>query len=314
MAITNENWIDRSLRAFLGLACLQLAYFWLGGWWATLFYLLSAMIFLTAVVGFCPLYRVLGLRSTAGKVWLTAVGLVFIAQLVLGSYASHFFSKKFYLKDFNVMNNHYKQALFFSGQENRAKAIDNYDQLLLTYADFENKYLAYHPYAIKDDGQFNDDLIQIEGILTGAADNIHSGDLHQAHLMLEKVRPIFQNIFKRNNFSMLAVTLVDFHDSMELMLAAAALKDTTQVQALYPMVAKKLQAIEVEAYDADIQAIRDNLETLFNLAENGAVDQLTAQGEKLKSSFVKVYLQRGYIDSPKQNCLIINNNNESRWI
>ncbi|ABM04458.1 hypothetical protein Ping_2751 [Psychromonas ingrahamii 37] len=296
--LINENRIDRSLRAFVGLACLQIAYFWLSGWWMTLFYLLSAVLFLTAAVGFCPLYRVLGLRSnnkqsTAGKVWLTIAALVFITQLVLGSYASHFFSKKFYLEDFNVMNNNYKQALFFTGQENRAKAIDNYDQLRINYARFKNKYLAYHPYALKGDGQFNDDLIRIEEILTETADNVRSGDLHQAHLMLEKVRPVFQNIFKRNNFSMLAVTLIDFHDTMELMLTAATLKDATQVKALYPQVDKKLQAIEVEANDADIQAIRDNLETLFKLAKSGAVEQLTAQGKKLKSSFVKVYLQRG---------------------
>jgi hypothetical protein len=29
-SLSNENWIDLSLRAFVGLACLQLAYFWLG--------------------------------------------------------------------------------------------------------------------------------------------------------------------------------------------------------------------------------------------------------------------------------------------
>lgn len=297
-SLTNENWIDRILRAFVGLAFLQLAYFWLGGWWAAIFYLLSAIMFLTAMVGFCPLYKVLGLRSNskqskAGKVWLTVAGLVFITQLVAGSYASHFFSKKFYLKDFNAMNNYYKQALFFTGQENRAKAVENYDQLLLTYADIEDKYLAYHPYALKGDDQFNDDLIRIEDILTGVADNVQSGDLHEAHLILEKVRPVFQDIFKRNNFSMLAVTLVDFHDNMELMLDAATLKDANRVQSLYPQVNEKLQAIEVEANDAEIQAIRSNLDTLFNSAESGAVDQLPAQGEKLKSSFVKVYLQRG---------------------
>lgn len=296
-SLINENWIDRTLRAFMGLAFLQLAYFWLGGLWATVFYLLSAIMFLTAVVGFCPLYKVLGLRnskqSNAGKVWLTLAGLVFMTQLVAGSYASHFFSKKFYIKDFNVMNSHYKQVLFFSAQENRAKAVENYDQLVVSYAAFENKYLSYHPHALKGDTQFNDDLIRIEGILTGAADNVHRGDLLQAHLALEKVRPVFQNIFKRNNFSMLAVTLVDFHDNMELILAAATQQDATRVQALYPQVNKKLQAIEAEANDAEIQAIRSNLDTLLTLAESGAVDQLSAQGGKLKSSFVKVYLQRG---------------------
>ena len=61
--LTNEGWIDRTLRAFVGLAFLQLAYFWLGGLWATIFYVLGAILILTAAIGFCPLYKVLGMRT-----------------------------------------------------------------------------------------------------------------------------------------------------------------------------------------------------------------------------------------------------------
>ena len=56
---------------------------------------------------------------------------------------------------------------------------------------------------------------------------------------------------------------------------------------------EKLQAIEVEANDAEIQSIRANLDQLLTLAKSSAVAELPAQGDKLKSSFVKVYLQRG---------------------
>ena len=54
---------------------------------------------------------------------------------------------------------------------------------------------------------------------------VHTGDLHEAHLELEKVRPVFQEMFKRNGFSLLSVALVDFHDAMEVMLDAANAKD-----------------------------------------------------------------------------------------
>jgi len=297
-SLTNEGWIDRTVRAFVGLAFFLLAFFWLGGLWATIFYALSVVMFLTAVVGFCPIYKAVGLRTNSNhtapsKVWLTVAGLVFVVLLVGGSYASTFFSKKFYLEDFNAMNGYYKQALFFTGQENREKAVENYDQLVTAYAGFEDKYQAYHPYALKGDSQFDADLTRIEGMIAGAADNVHSGDLHEAHLMLEEVRPVFQDIFKRNNFSMLAITLVDFHDTMELMLDAATAQNAAEVQAVYPQVNEKLQAVESEANDAEIQAIRANLDKLLNLAQTGAVDELPAQGNQLKSSFVKVYLQRG---------------------
>ena len=294
----NTGWIDRAARALLGLAFFQLAFFWLGGFWAVLFYALSALMFVTAAVGICPLYKALGLTThaagkTPGKVWITVAALAFVALLIGGSYASNFFSKKFYLEDFNAMNNYYKQALFFTGQEKREQAVQNYDQLVIAYTDFETKYQNYQPYALKGDAQFTGDLTRIEGMIAGAADNVHSGDLHQAHLMLEEVRPVFQDIFKRNNFSMLAVALVDFHDAMELMLDAATAQDAAQVQAIYPQVSEKLQAVEAEANDAEIQAIRANLDGLLNLAQQGTVAEMPAQGDQLKSSFVKVYLQRG---------------------
>jgi hypothetical protein len=92
---------------------------------------------------------------------------------------------------------------------------------------------------------------------------------------------------------MLSITLVDFHDAMELILDPANAKDPQQVIGIYPQVSEKLHAVEVEANDAEIQAIRTNLDALLSLAQRGAVDALPAKAGELKSSFVKVYLVRG---------------------
>jgi hypothetical protein len=40
-------------------------------------------------------------------------------------------------------------------------------------------------------------------------------------------------------------------------------------------------------------AIRTNLDELLALAKDAKLDQLAAKAEQLKSSFIKVYLQRG---------------------
>lgn len=154
-------------------------------------------------------------------------------------------------------------------------------------------YSAYHPYAVKGDAQFNGDLEHVATMITGVSDQVHSGDLAQAHVALEQVRPVFQDIFKRNNFSMLAVALVDFHDAMELILTAANAKDPQQVIALYPEISAKLNVVETEANDAEIQTIRQNLDNLLSLAKDDAADELPAKAGELKSSFVKVYLVRG---------------------
>ena len=62
-------------------------------------------------------------------------------------------------------------------------------------------------------------------MMQAVKEGVKTGDLQQAHLDLEKVRPVFQQLFKRNGFSMLAVALVDFHDSMELILDSANAKN-----------------------------------------------------------------------------------------
>lgn len=290
---------DRIARTFLGVASLELAFFWCSGVWQIVAYLLGVILLFTAAIRFCPLYRIFGIKTIQpkekrlGKVSLAISWVLIIAVLVGGSFASNFFTRKLFLEDFNAMNESYKQTLFLTGKNEREKAIAKYDSLLPAYRGFQEKYSAYHPYTLKNDGQFNSDLARVSEMILGVNDLVRTGDLHQAHLSLEKIRPVFQDIFKRNGFSMLAVALVDFHDAMELMIAAAGDKDQNKLIALYPQVSDKLKAVEAEANDAEIQAIRTNLDELLGLAKDASNDKLVTKGEELKSSFIKVYLKRG---------------------
>ena len=297
--MNNLHPIDRFVRAFAGIALLELGYFWLAGGWQIGAFVVGAVLLITALAKFCPLYSLLGLRTghaqtnAPGKVYAVLAGLALLAVLVGGSYASQFFTRKLFLEDFNAMNDHYKQTLFLTGKNERAKANEKYDLLLPAFARFQAKYSAYRPYALKNDTQLAADLAAVQGMLAGVNEPVRTGDLQQAHLALEKVRPVFQQVFKRNGFSMLAVALVDFHDDMELMLEAAASKNADKLLALYPQVSDKLKAIEAEASDAEIQTIRKNLDALRDQAQAKSLDALPAAGEALKSSFVKVYLKRG---------------------
>lgn len=295
----NMNTLDRIVRAVLGIAFLELAYFWLAGAWQVAAYLAGAVLVATALIRICPLYRILGISTDRGaakgpgKAVLAAAWLLLIAVAAGGSYASGFFTRKLFMEDFNAMNNYYKQTLFLTGKNEREKAVANYESLLPAYKKFQDKYSAYRPNALKGDGQLTADLARVAGMLTGVGDLVRTGDLHQAHLDLEQVRPVFQDMFKRNGFSLLAVALVDFHDAMELMLDAANARDPGKVGTLYPQVSEKLKVVEAEQNDAEIQAIRKNLDGLFDAAKDARADQLPAKGEELKSSFVRVYLKRG---------------------
>ena len=297
--MTNTHPIDRFVRALLGVALLEIGFFWASGAWQWAAYAASLVMFTTALVNFCPIYRVLGLssRSTAtlpaSRTKTVIAWAMLLAVLVGGSYGSYFVTKKAFLEDFNAMNDHYKQTLFLTGKNEREKANAKYALLVPALDGFVAKYTAYQPYALRGDTRLAADMESVTNMVAGVAEMVKTGDLHEAHLALEKVRPVFQELFKRNGFSMLAIALVDFHDAMELMLDAATAKDHTKLISLYPAVSDKLKAVEVEANDAEIQAIRQNLDALLAAAQAGKSDVTPAMGDKLKSSFVKVYLQRG---------------------
>jgi len=295
--VKNIHPIDQTVRLTLGIALLELAYFWLFGAAQVASYLAAAVMLATGSFRFCPLYRVLGFRPSDAPAPGTAVKAVVAVELLMvlvgGSYASVFLSRKVYLEEFNLVNDFYKQTLFLTGRGQRENANANYDKLLPAYQQFKNKYLAYRPFVLRSDSQLTTDLGRVEAMLQGVNALVRTGDLHQAHLDLEKVRPVFQDIFKRNGFSMLSVALVDFHDTMELMLDAGNAKDAVKTLTIYPQVNEKLQAVEAEANDPEIQAIRRSLEVMATLAKDHESDKLPAQAEVLKSSFIKVYLKRG---------------------
>ena len=126
--------------------------------------------------------------------------LVLLALIGGGSYASAFFSRKIFLEDFNAMNHFYKQTLFLTGKEQREEAVANLDQLKPAYAAFTAKYATYRPYDLKGDGQLESDFAAVGKILTDVEPLVRTGDLHQAHLDLEKVRPVFQDVFQAQWF------------------------------------------------------------------------------------------------------------------
>ena len=299
MNYKNMGTPDRVIRALLGVGLLQAGYFWLIGNWQITAYAAGAIMVATALMGICPLYRIFGISSlgtdakASSKTTVTAGILLVLAAAIGGSAGSSFFTRKTFLEDFNALNDAYKQTLFLTGKGDREKAVVQYERLLSNYQIFKTKYSAYQPHALKNDRQLASDLNRVADIFSNINDKVRTGSLNQAHLELEAVRSVWQNMFKRNGFSMLSVTLVDFHDVMELMLKAANAKDADELIKLYPQVDEKLKAVEAESNDLEIQVIRKNLDDLLALAKNANLIELPAKGEILKSSFVKVYLIRG---------------------
>lgn len=298
MLIKNEGLVDRLSRLLLAEILAILAWFWLAGTIQIIAYILAVLMLMTAIIGFCGLYQILGINTNKRavkkrKLIIVIAGLIFIAIAVAGIYYSLFFTKKIFLEDYNKMNNYYKQTLFNTGQEKRADSVTNYDQLVREYAVFSKKYSTYHPQVIRTDSNFYADLAKVDILIGGLKDKVYTGDLKSAHTDFEAVRPIFQDILKRNNFSMLAVYLVDFHDSMEKVIEEADKKNADGVINTYVEADEKLKAVEEVANDEEIVNIRTKLNTLLETAKNNQIENLSTQAAELKSSFVKVYLKRG---------------------
>jgi hypothetical protein len=294
----NEGILDRLIRLILAEIFFILAWFWFGGIAQIVLYILGVMMVVTAAMGFCGLYKLIGFNTNKkdkkiSKVLIAFFVVIFLAVALAGSYYSIFFTRKIFLEDYNVMNNYYKQTLFNTGQEKRSESIYNYDNLVLEYAKFSTKYYNYHPRVIANDKNFNSDLAKVSALISNLKDKVYTGDLKESHTNFEEVRPIFQDILKRNGFSMLAVYLVDFHDSMEKVIAEADKKSSAGVIETYNDANSKLMTVEEVANDDEIKAIRNNLEALLNLAKSGNTESLSAKAAELKSSFVKVYLKRG---------------------
>jgi hypothetical protein len=299
LMIKNEHTVDQAVRFVLAEILFLTAFFWLGGFWMYIVFALSLVMFVTGITGFCALYKIFGIDTNKSfpqvskKIATIVTVLILVALGIGGSYASMFFSKKIFLEDYAAMNNYYKQALFFTGQDKREESIKNYTKLVEEFGDFSEKYQKYHPFVISRDKQFNSDLAKVSEIIASQSQIISAGDLKSSHLTLETVRPIFQDILKRNGFSMLAVYLVDFHDAMEKIIDRADAKDASGLVAVYAEVDMKLKEVEAVANDEEIQLIRRNLDEIYVMAQQNKSGDLSAKAAELKSSFVKVYLQRG---------------------
>ena len=98
---------DRFLRALLGIAALQLGYFWLGGPASWISLALGTILVITALTGVCPLYRLPGVSPRTEKpggprtAFKVAAIVILAAAAVGGSYASIFFTRKIFLEDFH---------------------------------------------------------------------------------------------------------------------------------------------------------------------------------------------------------------------
>ncbi len=296
----NVGTIDRFIRIFIGATLLNAGFFWLTGAAQISSYIIGVAALLTGLIAYCGLYTFC--KSTTctidsvkkpSRMMTTFLIIFFIGLLLIEAYASMFITRKKFLENFNAMNGYYKQTLFLTGQLKREEARVQYDLWAVAYEKFAAQYSTYRPYALRSDAQFSADLMKVQELLRASKDGVYSGDLAETHKKLESVRPIFQELFKRNGFSMEAMALVDFHDLMETLISASDANNAQGVLTAYTPASDALKRVEAEDSTEDIRAIRTALEVLKTHATEGTTDQLSNDAAMLKKAFIKVYLLKG---------------------
>jgi hypothetical protein len=296
----NVGTIDRIVRVVIGVTALVAGYFWLAGISQTVAYAVGIIALLTGLVARCGLYTLCNKSTCQVKPSMAVSGkttallvVLFIILLGVESYASTVITRKKFLEDFNHMNGYYKQVLFLTGQSKRNEAIQQYDLLVAAYASFNNKYTSYRPYVISRDSKFSQDVQSVDHIISTVKEGVYTGDLPQTHKQLEEIRPIFQEMFKRNGFSMESMALVDFHDVMETLIIAADAKNAQGVLTGYNQASDLLKIVEQEDTSAGVKRIRTSLEVLKKDAENNNVGVLSGDAADLKKQFIAIYLLKG---------------------
>ena len=296
----NVGTTDRYIRISISAMAFIAGYFWLSGAGQITAYVVGFAALATGLFSYCGLYTLCNTstcqtapaKTVSGKTTGLILGL-FIVLIAVGSYASIFATRKKFLESFNHMNGFYKQTLFLTGQSKRDEARVQYDLLVAAYSDFSNSYALYRPYVLREDVKFSQDIQSVREIISSVKDGVYNGDLSQTHKQLEAVRPIFQELFKRNGFSMESMALVDFHDLMETLIAKADEKDAAGVLKSYIPASEALQIVEKEDSSEGVVKIRTALEVLKKDAELQNVDALSKDAADLKKQFIVVYLLKG---------------------
>jgi hypothetical protein len=235
-----------------------------------------------------------GRLQTCAGVRMLVLSYVAVGLLgILGGIVSDFWTTRIFLGDFASINGPYKDALFLTGQGKRDEALQALAQYADEYERFTKKYAVYRPVVVRGDGEFERSMRDAGRLVLAAVFAVDQGLLEEGHQVLERVRPIYQDMQRRNGISPLSVALVDFHDAMELVLDAANERDVDEVRATVSELERLMgEILEIDT-SSDIRTIASAVQDVRQAAEQGDADRLPGLGASLKSAFVKVYLARG---------------------
>lgn len=237
------------------------------------------------------------------KTILSILLVIILGTILIGGYITYdYFTEKTFFKDYDSLNNNFKQALFSTGN-NHDIALDKVTIYNSNIIKFFHRYKTYKPDQFNRDSFFMDDMDKILGLSNKALSLTQNSEFEHAHLTLEEVRDVWQQIFIRNKIISLNYLMVDFHDLMELAEVKALDKDVDGVLYYCPILKERWS----EMFKVETKLVGDKLINFYDLlkqedknindlciaAETHNLEDLPELGVRLKQGFIKPYLTYG---------------------
>lgn len=220
--------------------------------------------------------------------------------LIIGAIAGFKFLEiqkvKNFNKAYNDLNDKYKQALFQTGQNN-SESLSFYQEYESGFTLFKDKYTTSPVTPFDKDNLFNTDLNEISTWNQKALYQINNKEFKEAHLTLEKIRPIWQEIFKRNNFNLFGLYMIDFHDSMEVSTEAETtqeiLDNCADLNEKWNQVNANLPEVQTDEFKTLLKIEDTNVKEICSITKITELEQIKKLQGDIKSDFVKLYLKYG---------------------
>lgn len=198
----NLGSLDRMIRLIVAEVCLIAALFWAGEELQLPLILAAAVILIPAITGSCGLYELLGWNSCEmikrkNDRLKRALVLAAILLAVMGSFASHLYTKDILLQDLEEVNETYniaRQSLI--GDDANSPA--DIDSLERKFAAFAAKYTKYKPLVVRMDGNFSSQIDEISADIYRSKQSALQGDAASSRMELEPAGEIIRAMIKEN--------------------------------------------------------------------------------------------------------------------
>ncbi|HOU70060.1 MAG TPA: DUF2892 domain-containing protein [Methanothrix sp.] len=198
----NLGSLDRMIRLIVAEVCLIAALFWAGEELQLPLILAAAVILIPAITGSCGLYELLGWNSCEmikrkNDRLKRALVLAAILLAVMGSFASHLYTKDILLQDLGEVNETYniaRQSLI--GDDANSPA--DIDSLERKFAAFAAKYSKYKPLVVRIDGNFSSQIDEISADIYRSKQSALQGDAASSRMELEPAGEIIRAMIKEN--------------------------------------------------------------------------------------------------------------------